>query len=283
MPNEPNAWANNGAGEPSGRLPRIKTSHADDGGPQVEGGPRSAPINGPLRPPPESYPSNNGHGHGPIRSSSSPDPWLSHSSRGTSPNRSPTDHRGNFASGSPLSGPSVLGIQQGEGSGHGEPLGNVLIPPRSSSQSEYSRPITPESSSHFSVDSYDPATTPRNAMDATQAVGTSDRTLQQQQQQQSTTGGSTRSGRKHEPAFCGQCGEVVHGQFVRAMGKVYHLHCFRCKVSRVPSTNKTGWADGIGLWKSRCAEVFPSGRARRNVPVVREGLLCSTGFDLCEV
>lgn len=230
----PGMWSG-GNGEPNGRLPRIKTSHADEQyhSQAGEGGPRSAPINGPLRPPPESYPSN-----GPMRSSSSPDPWLSHS-RGTSPSRSPTDYRTNFASGSPLSGPSVLAGQEGRsGHGHGmaqAPPGNILIPPRSSSQSEYSRPITPESSVHMSTESYDPGSTPRNAADAAPVGSQSDRTLQHQQQQQhssSTASGTTsRSGKRHEPAYCGQCGEVVHGQFVRAMGKVYHLHCFRCKVS----------------------------------------------------
>jgi hypothetical protein len=38
---------------------------------------------------------------------------------------------------------------------------------------------------------------------------------------------------KGEPTYCGQCGQVVHGQFVRAMGKVFHLNCFRCKVSDI--------------------------------------------------
>lgn len=40
-----------------------------------------------------------------------------------------------------------------------------------------------------------------------------------------------RQGRSRgEPTFCGHCSQQVHGQFVRAMGKVYHLNCFRCKV-----------------------------------------------------
>ncbi|ORX39091.1 hypothetical protein BD324DRAFT_576998 [Kockovaella imperatae] len=36
-------------------------------------------------------------------------------------------------------------------------------------------------------------------------------------------------GRLDGPTACGQCGQGVRGQFVRAMGKVYHLQCFRCK------------------------------------------------------
>jgi hypothetical protein len=42
-------------------------------------------------------------------------------------------------------------------------------------------------------------------------------------------GGMVRS-KRGEPTYCGQCGQVVHGQFVRAMSKVFHLNCFRCKV-----------------------------------------------------
>lgn len=30
---------------------------------------------------------------------------------------------------------------------------------------------------------------------------------------------------------CAKCGNTVHGQFVRALHQVYHLDCFRCKVS----------------------------------------------------
>lgn len=31
-------------------------------------------------------------------------------------------------------------------------------------------------------------------------------------------------------AMCGACGTSVKGQYVRAMGKIYHLECFKCKV-----------------------------------------------------
>lgn len=34
-------------------------------------------------------------------------------------------------------------------------------------------------------------------------------------------------------SICGSCTKPVKRQFVRAMGKVYHLDCFRCKVSRI--------------------------------------------------
>ena len=42
-------------------------------------------------------------------------------------------------------------------------------------------------------------------------------------------------GKLEGPTSCGQCGQGVRGQFVRAMGKVYHLQCFRCKVSATRS------------------------------------------------
>lgn len=32
-------------------------------------------------------------------------------------------------------------------------------------------------------------------------------------------------------AMCGACGTSVKGQYVRAMGKIYHLECFKCRVS----------------------------------------------------
>ncbi len=39
-------------------------------------------------------------------------------------------------------------------------------------------------------------------------------------------------------AICGACGKHVKGQFVRAMNKVFHLNCFRCRVScRLPLGN----------------------------------------------
>ena len=193
-------------------LPRIHTSHADQSEDDGRGGLRSAPINGPLRPPSEHY------NNPPIRSSSSPDPWLSSrsQSRGSTPNHSPTEHRPNFASNlgtSPRSQP----FSQYNGGGRSQPPpGNILIPPRSSSQTENSRPITPESSAQ-SHDSYDPSLTPRNVTDPSAPIR--------------RDSNSNRAGRRrHEPASCGQCGKAVHGQFVRAMGKVYHLECFRCKV-----------------------------------------------------
>jgi hypothetical protein len=40
-------------------------------------------------------------------------------------------------------------------------------------------------------------------------------------------------------SVCGSCTKPVKRQFVRAMGKVYHLDCFRCKVSRASIARST--------------------------------------------
>ncbi|ADV22946.1 Rho GTPase activator, putative [Cryptococcus gattii WM276] len=78
-------------GEPgfvgSARLPWITTSAMDS-----ESGPRSAPVaSGRLR--------SSGTGSAPIRSSSSPDPWMNQTSQRSSPSTSPIDHRPNLAAG----------------------------------------------------------------------------------------------------------------------------------------------------------------------------------------
>ena len=158
--NAPHSAFVNGQAE-YGQPPRIRTSYADGSQEERPSGPRSAPINGPLRPPSEHYPSNT-----PIRSSSSPDPWLSHpASRGSSPNHSPIDHRPNFAShpaGSSARPYAQPGVVHNGSAGPRQPHhpGNILIPPRSSSQTEHSRPITPESNPSQSHDSHDHAATP---------------------------------------------------------------------------------------------------------------------------
>jgi hypothetical protein len=89
---------------------------------------------------------------------------------------------------------------------------------------------------------------------------------------------SERSGRSRgEPTYCGQCEQVVHGQFVRAMGKVYHLNCFRCKVSHGMIVLTAG------LQQSRRAEILSGRGWRRHVPVVRARLLRQAGFDMRKV
>lgn len=49
--------------------------------------------------------------------------------------------------------------------------------------------------------------------------------------QQPSGPASKRSG---STTYCAKCGLTVHGQFVRALHQVYHLDCFRCKVSDLP-------------------------------------------------
>jgi len=46
-----------------------------------------------------------------------------------------------------------------------------------------------------------------------------------------TGSGSSGGGTLPSGSICGSCAKPVKRQFVRAMGKVYHLDCFRCKVS----------------------------------------------------
>lgn len=190
-------------GEPgfvgSARLPWITTSAMDS-----ESGPRSAPVaSGRLR--------NSGTGSAPIRSSSSPDPWMNQTSQRSSPSTSPIDHRPNLAA------------------GHGQVyFQGSLVPPylhgqerRPSPASSLTggRPLPPRKASDQSTSSQSPST----AAVHLDSVGMSDGQplLQWPQPRTRKEGGGT---------ICGQCGQTVHGQFVRAMGKVYHLNCFRCKV-----------------------------------------------------
>ena len=40
-----------------------------------------------------------------------------------------------------------------------------------------------------------------------------------------------RTGKTKNAPSCAKCNQLMTGQFVRALGTVYHLHCFRCRVS----------------------------------------------------
>jgi hypothetical protein len=186
-------------GYPSPRqLPRITTSSP---GPSGDGdGPRSAPP----RPPNGLLPRESQ----PLRSSSSPDPRTP--SYPGSERSSPTEPRPYFAG-----GPApVLGSPFPVPRPHrptASPTNTPLpIPPRKSSQTDLDR-VLQSQNSHTSLSD-------GGHSDATQSAST-------------LTPREQRTGRSRDPTYCGQCGQVVHGQFVRAMGKVFHLNCFRCKVS----------------------------------------------------
>ncbi|WWC97915.1 hypothetical protein V866_004803 [Kwoniella sp. B9012] len=248
------------------RLPRITTSNTDKEDEVGQGhgqGPRSAPItgsSGPLRPFTNGVNTNNLNG--PLRSSSSPDPWTTtHSySQRSSPSNSPIDHRPNFAgSGSSPSNrvgspqPPSLGPPFPHGSNHRNLNANVNSsnrpePSRIASDRERDRSrdrdrertITPQQSSHsLSTDSHSHHTGPSSssAADQTQAQPS---LVWPQPRTRREGGGNT---------FCGQCGQTVHGQFVRAMGKVYHLNCFRCKdCNKVVAQKFFPVEDGDGMY-----------------------------------
>ncbi|KIR40484.1 rho GTPase activator [Cryptococcus deuterogattii 99/473] len=209
-------------GEPgfvgSARLPWITTSAMDS-----ESGPRSAPVaSGRLR--------SSGTGSAPIRSSSSPDPWMNQTSQRSSPSTSPIDHRPNLEA------------------GHGQVyFQGSLVPPylhgqerRPSPASSLTggRPLPPRKASDQSTSSQSPST----AAVHLDSVGMSDGQplLQWPQPRTRKEGGGT---------ICGQCGQTVHGQFVRAMGKVYHLNCFRCKdCNKVVAQKFFPVEDGDGMY-----------------------------------
>lgn len=205
----------------------------------------------------------NGTGHGPhspgqppIRSSSSPDPRTGANSAQSSPVSSPTDFRFSGASpvlGHPL-GPPASGSRGPSPSGlSSSPLPPSAIPPRVSSHQDLQEQRLGSQSSHQSL-----AESTKSGATVKDGTG-------------SSSGHTPRRGRG-EPTYCGSCGQVVHGQFVRAMGKVYHLTCFRCTVCFCPFY-PTRQLTGSGLQQSCCAEVFPRRRRRWHISLVRKGLL----------
>lgn len=173
------------------RLPRITTVNVDAG--------TSGPMSAPLQPQSRNLlPTGSSGANGPLRSSTSPDPR--HSPR-ASPSTSPIDNRPNPVLGPSSRGPSPAGSSR-------SPIPAISVPPRKSSHMDEG--MSSHSSQHSlgDQDNY----TPTNVTPLTFPVP------------------QTRTSRRGEPTYCGQCGQVVHGQFVRAMGHVYHLNCFRCKV-----------------------------------------------------
>lgn len=64
-------------------------------------------------------------------------------------------------------------------------------------------------------------------------------------------------------SMCGACGTSVKGQYVRAMGKIYHLECFKCRVSSRAEETAVWETDRppffVGLQPSRGSEILPCG------------------------
>jgi hypothetical protein len=62
-------------------------------------------------------------------------------------------------------------------------------------------------------------------------------------------------------AMCGACGTSVKGQYVRAMGKIYHLECFKCRVRSTADDLLISETDRpplfAGLQSSRRSEILP--------------------------
>lgn len=183
------------------RLPRL-TTPGDDQTEHDEEGPRSAPTSSPMTGTAAVF------GHQPPRSSSTPDPRTSGpNSNRSSPVTSPTDARPSFSGSLPYQSSSQADPR------YPAPRAAFMANAPSSSSSAYGdgamavrRSETPSSMSS--------------------AHGPSTSTIQSVPQS-----GQPQAKRSGSVTYCAKCGQAVRGQFVRALHQVYHLDCFRCKVS----------------------------------------------------
>ena len=249
------------------RIPRITTSYADlrKGEDRDHDGPQSAPAQGPLRP------LLDGHGSivRPSRSASSPEPGTPQNSKNT-PIHSPSENRINATAGP--SGPPILGlpyiVPAAGWSKASQPPPRTAATHISSHGDLHDRAVNSRPSHSSLSGSTAGTTTPELVSDAPAIVGDSLAT--------------PRTVRRGDSTYCGHCGQLVHGQFVRAMGKVFHLNCFRCQVrsSPVPDVPLT---IHLGLRQSCGAEVFSCRGYNRDLPSLREGLLCPARLDLCQM
>ena len=200
------------------QLPRISTPANDELGSE-DGGPRSAPASSPLSGP---VPPFGQHGsQPPPRSSSTPDP------RSTSGTSSPTvtsptaeTQEGRFFPAHP--GPPH--IHDASHHVHQSQAQGGFSAPRAAFMSN-----TPSNSSSTAVDSTSGAGQSRRSetptsMSSAHGPATTNATVSNAAPNQTTK----RSG---SVTYCAKCGLAVRGQFVRALHQVYHLDCFRCKVS----------------------------------------------------
>lgn len=99
------------------------------------------------------------------------------------------------------------------------------IPKISQRQTTSQEPAAPLSSQATTFSSDIPTKAPQEAASSTQQS----QMRASQQQQASTSSSREKSGRRDQS--CDACGKPMTGQFVRALGVVFHLDCFRCRVS----------------------------------------------------
>ena len=74
--------------------------------------------------------------------------------------------------------------------------------------------------------------------------------------------------------ICTKCGEPLLGQFVRALDGMFHLQCFKCRVSTIPSPNPKL---GLILFLQDCSQIVAS----KFFPVDNEDGIGQ--YPLCEI
>ncbi len=69
--------------------------------------------------------------------------------------------------------------------------------------------------------------------------------------------------------ICKKCGEPLLGQFVRALDGMFHLQCFKCRVSALisPKSKASINTQSAGLFTNRSFKVFPRGQRRWHWPI----------------
>jgi hypothetical protein len=82
---------------------------------------------------------------------------------------------------------------------------------------------------------------------------------------------------------CYACAKPMHGPFVRALGSVYHLNCFKCLVCCSTSSSCI-FSTSVGLRRSRCIKVLPHRQPKwKAKPPLRERLLQTTQSHMCKM
>lgn len=97
----------------------------------------------------------------------------------------------------------------------------------SQSQNTLPEPMPPMSSQATTFSSDIPTKAPQEAASSFSHQNQ----VRASQQQSSTSLSKEKSGRRDQT--CDACGKPMTGQFVRALGVVFHLDCFRCRVSNL--------------------------------------------------